>query len=170
MDCLGLPQRKEHSGPQKMGGPTRVGGSAQTWAARAKATARAAQGIAGGCGTGRKIFWGERWDSNPRPPGPQPGALPTELLPPRESSYTQLLFLWQVFFRAADSGFCLEQGVCCLLFFTRAARGPRPPAETAWTNWLLKAACPLRAALTSAAPKMRPCPFCSRPSFFPNQP
>ncbi len=25
---------------------------------------------------------GGRWDSNPRPPGPQPGALPTELLPP----------------------------------------------------------------------------------------
>src|SRR5437868_14898870 len=25
---------------------------------------------------------GERWDSNPRPPGPQPGALPTELRPP----------------------------------------------------------------------------------------
>ena len=27
--------------------------------------------------------WGERRDLNPRPPGPQPGALPTELLPPR---------------------------------------------------------------------------------------
>ena len=27
-------------------------------------------------------LWGERWDLNPRPPGPQPGALPTELLPP----------------------------------------------------------------------------------------
>src|SRR5262245_34562930 len=26
---------------------------------------------------------GGRGDSNPRPPGPQPGALPTELLPPR---------------------------------------------------------------------------------------
>ena len=26
---------------------------------------------------------GERWGSNPRPPGPQPGALPTELRPPR---------------------------------------------------------------------------------------
>ncbi len=26
---------------------------------------------------------GERRDSNPRPPGPQPGALPTELRPPR---------------------------------------------------------------------------------------
>src|SRR5690348_10525286 len=26
--------------------------------------------------------WGERWDSNPRHPGPQPGALPTELRPP----------------------------------------------------------------------------------------
>jgi hypothetical protein len=28
---------------------------------------------------------GERGDSNPRPPGPQPGALPTELRPPRET-------------------------------------------------------------------------------------
>src|SRR3989337_770239 len=27
---------------------------------------------------------GERRDSNPRPPGPQPGALPTELRPPRD--------------------------------------------------------------------------------------
>jgi hypothetical protein len=27
---------------------------------------------------------GGGWDSNPRPPGPQPGALPTELPPPRE--------------------------------------------------------------------------------------
>src|ERR671914_113215 len=26
---------------------------------------------------------GGGWDSNPRPPGPQPGALPTELPPPR---------------------------------------------------------------------------------------
>src|SRR3984885_1851260 len=29
------------------------------------------------------ISRGERWGSNPRPPGPQPGALPTELRPPR---------------------------------------------------------------------------------------
>ncbi len=28
---------------------------------------------------------GERGDSNPRPPGPQPGALPTELRPPRRN-------------------------------------------------------------------------------------
>ena len=27
-------------------------------------------------------LWGERWDLNPRQPGPQPGALPTELRPP----------------------------------------------------------------------------------------
>jgi hypothetical protein len=26
--------------------------------------------------------WGERWDSNPRQPEPQSGALPTELRPP----------------------------------------------------------------------------------------
>jgi hypothetical protein len=26
--------------------------------------------------------WGGRWDLNPRHPGPQPGALPTELRPP----------------------------------------------------------------------------------------
>src|SRR2546429_9037086 len=31
------------------------------------------------------ITRGERWDSNPRPPGPQPGALPAELRPPREA-------------------------------------------------------------------------------------
>ncbi len=27
--------------------------------------------------------WGERWDSNPRQPGSQPGALPTELRSPK---------------------------------------------------------------------------------------
>ena len=32
--------------------------------------------------SGEISLWGERWDLNPRPPGPQPGALPTELLPP----------------------------------------------------------------------------------------
>ena len=46
----------------------------------------------------RGNLWGERWDLNPRPPGPQPGALPTELLPPRESSYRQDNFFWQAFF------------------------------------------------------------------------
>ena len=29
------------------------------------------------------IKWGERWESNPRPSGPQSDALPIELLPPR---------------------------------------------------------------------------------------
>ena len=33
----------------------------------------------------RGFVRGGRWDSNPRPPGPQPGALPTELRPPREA-------------------------------------------------------------------------------------
>ena len=31
----------------------------------------------------RREKWGGRWDSNPRRPGSQPGALPTELRPPR---------------------------------------------------------------------------------------
>lgn len=48
------------------------------------------------CGAGK--LWGERWDLNPRPPGPQPGALPTELLPPRENSYKQVILVWQAFF------------------------------------------------------------------------
>ena len=30
-----------------------------------------------------KNFWGERWGLNPRPPEPQPGALPTELRSPQ---------------------------------------------------------------------------------------
>ena len=33
----------------------------------------------------RRFVKGERGDSNPRPPGPQPGALPTELRPPWET-------------------------------------------------------------------------------------
>src|SRR3954453_5300482 len=33
-----------------------------------------------GISTGRR--WGDGWDSNPRPLGPQPRALPTELPPP----------------------------------------------------------------------------------------
>ena len=32
--------------------------------------------------SGRTVCWGERWGSNPRPPGSQPGALPTELRSP----------------------------------------------------------------------------------------
>lgn len=48
------------------------------------------------CGAGK--LWGERWDLNPRPPGPQPGALPTELLPPRKNSYKQVILIWQAFF------------------------------------------------------------------------
>src|SRR5208282_6898153 len=34
-------------------------------------------------------YWGERRDLNPRPPGPQPGALPSELRPPSASYLTQ---------------------------------------------------------------------------------
>ena len=30
--------------------------------------------------------WGARWDSNPRQPEPQSGALPTELRPPNGAS------------------------------------------------------------------------------------
>ena len=30
----------------------------------------------------RQVNWGGRWGLNPRPPGSQPGALPTELRPP----------------------------------------------------------------------------------------
>ena len=33
-----------------------------------------------------KIKWGERWDSNPRQPVPQTGALPTELRSPYGAS------------------------------------------------------------------------------------
>src|SRR6266540_6846744 len=33
----------------------------------------------------RRVWQGGGWDSNPRPPGPQPGALPAELPPPRET-------------------------------------------------------------------------------------
>ena len=31
--------------------------------------------------------WGEWWGSNPRHPGPQPGALPTELHPPYQTAF-----------------------------------------------------------------------------------
>src|SRR5438128_5518906 len=34
---------------------------------------------------------GDRWDSNPQPPGPQPGALPIELRPPRSFKDTRAL-------------------------------------------------------------------------------
>src|SRR5664280_2463044 len=37
------------------------------------------------CARLRALQQGERRDSNPRPPGPQPGALPTELRPPRDA-------------------------------------------------------------------------------------
>ncbi len=35
------------------------------------------------CAAWQEFVRGERRDSNPRPPGPQPGALPAELRPPR---------------------------------------------------------------------------------------
>src|SRR5215203_4923720 len=71
---------------------TRMGAQGNLIAARSIATS--ADGPRGGSERG-----GER-DSNPRPPGPQPGALPTELPPPR---------------RGQDSG-----GPCGIL----TARGP----------------------------------------------
>ena len=36
-------------------------------------------------------YWGGRWGLNPRPPGSQPGALPTELRPPLPVSTLRLL-------------------------------------------------------------------------------
>ena len=33
------------------------------------------------------LCWGERWGSNPRPPGSQPGALPTELRSPYTTNF-----------------------------------------------------------------------------------
>ena len=36
--------------------------------------------------------WGERRDLNPRPPGPQPGALPTELLPPQNVALSTIKY------------------------------------------------------------------------------
>jgi hypothetical protein len=35
----------------------------------------------------RSVVWGEWWGSNPRHPGPQPGALPTELHPPYQTAF-----------------------------------------------------------------------------------
>jgi hypothetical protein len=40
-------------------------------------------GARAGLPVSRMVTEGERRDSNPRPPGPQPGALPAELRPPR---------------------------------------------------------------------------------------
>ena len=37
--------------------------------------------------------WGEWWGLNPRPPGPQPGALPAELHPPRYFDCNQKLHI-----------------------------------------------------------------------------
>ena len=60
------------------------------------------------CGAGK--LWGERWDLNPRPPGPQPGALPTELLPPYGKIHIRRIFFFcKHFFHKASSGFYLEK-------------------------------------------------------------
>lgn len=79
-------------------------------------------------GLSQKI-WGERWDLNPRPPGPQPGALPAELLPPRKSFYTQRPFFWQVFFpgMAGACSFDLEKGKKPRVFRLPASVGSRYP-------------------------------------------
>lgn len=76
----------------------------------------------------KRNLWGERWDLNPRPPGPQPGALPTELLPPQKNSYKQDNFFWQAFFtllrlwilsRKKTTLRQPSQGVACGHFFDR---------------------------------------------------
>ena len=36
------------------------------------------------------VVWGERWGLNPRHPGPQSGALPTELLTPYSATFTTI--------------------------------------------------------------------------------
>ena len=86
------------------------------------------------CGAGK--LWGERWDLNPRPPGPQPGALPTELLPPRESSYKQDNFFWQDFFSRVRSGFYLEKKLHSANRRKRQPAGPYRP-------WTASRQCPL---------------------------
>ncbi len=48
------------------------------------------------------------------------------------------------FFLRGYSGFCLEYRLCLLIIHARGRFAPI--TETAWTNWLSKAACPLRAA------------------------
>ena len=74
------------------------------------------------CGAGK--LWGERWDLNPRPPGPQPGALPTELLPPRESSYKQDNFFWQDFFSGNVIWILSRKKITLRQPPQEAARGP----------------------------------------------
>ena len=125
------------------------------------------------CGAGK--LWGERWDLNPRPPGPQPGALPTELLPPRENSYKQVILVWQAFFPQSFI-WILSRKVTTLPKVARRAEKRRSAAikktsylQTcsaflrlqrwqhisatnifrghSWTNWLSKAAFRLLAAL-----------------------
>ena len=101
------------------------------------------------CGAGK--LWGERWDLNPRPPGPQPGALPTELLPPQKNPYKQDKYFWQAFFTLlrlwilSRKKTTLRQppyGRPAAIFLTVVTAGlPSRPPRSAWLFL-----CPFRAS------------------------
>ena len=89
-------------------------------------------------GMGRALqarnFWGERWDLNPRPPGPQPGALPTELLPPQGNLHTQGPGFWQALFPGAGRG----RGLAPRHLHAKRAPPPKPPPATADSGFFLE--------------------------------
>ncbi len=57
------------------------------------------------------LLRGERWGSNPRPPGPQPGALPTELRPPSDATGKSSVESALIATRPAQSAFSQREAV-----------------------------------------------------------
>ncbi len=64
--------------------------------------------------------WGGRWDLNPRHPGPQPGALPTELRPPRPRCNHGTVSI-QVFAQSAEPDSARSRGPSATVPATLAA-------------------------------------------------
>src|SRR5438552_18689832 len=56
---------------------------------------------------------GGGWDSNPRPPGPQPGALPTELPPPWTAQDSGVPPRRPSVFRRCNEVDALDFAACC---------------------------------------------------------
>ena len=71
------------------------------------------------------IHWWSRWDSNPRPPGCKPGALPTELRPPSHCRFQNADCRIPVPRRTPSALFCILQSSICILHWNGGPRWSR---------------------------------------------
>ncbi len=86
--------------------------------------------------TGTHAKWGERRDLNSRPSGPQPDALPTELLPPyKRGTYWTFTCLASLFFAKQPRFFLPCHGKPALSCFGRSAQTTFTIPEYGFFAW-----------------------------------